>query len=314
MGYHGSYPARDLPPAALSELIDFAIAALAGRQQGLAARAQLLELGLDSHGITRRVKAGRLFRVFPGVYSVGRRPVTQLEWASATVLACGPGAALCDGSSLSLWGVWPKWRKPLHVAVATDRRPKGITVHRRILLPGDVRIQQGIRTTTLARALLDVAPNLEERQLWRAVDNGLLTPYLHRSQLAEQLVRHPHHPGAKRIAAYVVTSNGPTRSDWERTIPAWCEQHDLPQPTLSFRSSGHEVDAYFPGAELVVEFDSWEFHSSRRSFEDDRERDADNLDIGRPTLRITWRRLIYTAAREAERLHRILERRGWRAA
>jgi hypothetical protein len=122
---------------------------------------------VDDSATRRRLRSGRLFRVFPGVYSVGRMPVTQLEWASATVRACGP--------------------------------------------------------------------------------------YLHRSQLAEQLVRHPCHPGAKRLAAYVLTPDGPTRSDWERTIPAWCEQHNLPRPTLSFRSSGHEVDAYFPGADLLVE-------------------------------------------------------------
>jgi len=157
---------------------------------------------------------------------------------------------------------------------------------------------------------------LEERPLWRAVDDSLHTPYLHRSQLAEQLVCHPRHPGAKSLIAYVVTKDGPTRSDWERTIPAWCDQNHLPRPILSFRSGGHEVDAYFPGVDLVlvVEFDSWEYHSSRLSFEDDRDRDADNLTLDRPTLRITWRRLIYTPVREAERLRRILEVRRQRVA
>ena len=71
--------------------VDVAIAAIAAKQNGNITRRQLLALGLDDSAIAWRVKMGRLYRVFRGVYSVGRPPVTPHEWASAAVLACGAG-------------------------------------------------------------------------------------------------------------------------------------------------------------------------------------------------------------------------------
>ena len=79
---------------------------------------------------------------------------------------------------------------------------------------------------------------------------------------------------------------------------------------------GYEVDALFLAQRLVVELDGWEFHADRVAFGSDRDRDADLLDFGYETVRITWGRLHETPAREAARLNRILARRErelWRA-
>ena len=72
---------------------------------------------------------------------------------------------------------------------------------------------------------------------------------------------------------------------------------------------GYEVDALFAAQRLVVELDGWEFHKGRVAFGDDRDRDADLLDFGYETVRITWDRLHETPEREAARLRRILARR-----
>ena len=90
--------------------------------------------------------------------------------------------------------------------------------------------------------------------------------YLKRGQLLEQLRRNPRHPGTKRLAAYLSTGDGPTRSDWEREFPAFCERYGLPRPRLIQRSGGHEVDALFEAEQLIVELDSWEYHSSKAAF------------------------------------------------
>ena len=42
---------------------------------------------------------------------------------------------------------------------------------------------------------------------------------------------------------------------------------------------------------LVVEIDGYAFHSSRRSFERDRERDARLVGAGWRVIRITWRQI-----------------------
>ena len=78
--------------------------------------------------------------------------------------------------------------------------------------------------------------------------------------------------------------------------------------------AGWEVDALFPREKVIVELDGWEFHSSRQSFEDDRERDACTLAAGFVTLRVTWTRIHARARREAVRLHQILRQRRMLAA
>lgn len=77
---------------------------------------------------------------------------------------------------------------------------------------------------------------------------------------------------------------------------------------------GHEVDAYFEAARLVVECDGWDFHNDRQAFEDDRERDATMLLHGLATVRLTKRRLRRQPEREAARLHAIIDSRRLSAA
>jgi very-short-patch-repair endonuclease len=69
------------------------------------------------------------------------------------------------------------------------------------------------------------------------------------------------------------------------------------------------VDAVFPRERLIVELDGWETHRDRRSFENDRERDAATLAAGYATVRVTWDRFHDAAVREAGRLHEILRLR-----
>jgi hypothetical protein len=69
-----------------------------------------------------------------------------------------------------------------------------------------------------------------------------------------------------------------------------------------------ERNPYHPGTKLLTPFAEDAGNSTNSDFEDDRERDAENLRHGLPTVRITKRRLSETPDREARRLHEILER------
>ena len=60
----------------------------------------------------------------------------------------------------------------------------------------------------------------------------------------------------------------------------------------------------------MVELDGWPYHSSRQSFEDDRERDATMLMHQIATIRITYDRFGADPDREAARLHAILKQRA----
>ncbi len=290
--------------------VDVAIAKVAGGQQGNITRVQLHVLGVGDRAIAHRVKTGRLYRVFRGVYSVGRPAITQLQRASAAVLACGPRAALSHLSALAAWAFARDWPAVPEVIIVGDRRPPGIIVHRTLSLPHhEIRIQQGIRATSPARTLLDCAPRLEPKQRKRTVNDALHTPFLHRSQLAEIIDRHPTHPGAKLLTPFVDTTDGPTRSGWEDEFPAFCKQFGLPRPRVNTIVCGFEVDAYFEAEQLIVELDSYEFHHDRDAFETDRDRDAETLAAGQATVRVTWERIEHRSAREGARLQTILDRR-----
>jgi hypothetical protein len=290
--------------------IDAAIAALAAKQNGNVTTKQLLGLGLDMDAILYRVKIGRLYRVYRGVYSVGRPAVTPLERATAAVLACGPGAALSHGSAMTLWGLWRHWDEPLEVSAPRYRRPKRIILHRSTTLSRrDVTTHLGVRTTTATRTVLDMTPRQTDKQLKRTVSTALHTPWLTESQLAESLARHPHRPGAKRLASLIGLPGTPPRAGWEHDFPAFCAAHALPTPVMGAIVCGYVVDALFVDEKLIVELDSWEFHKDAITFQADRERDAETLASGLATVRITWERIEQSPGREGARLRRILARR-----
>lgn len=161
-----------------------------------------------------------------------------------------------------------------------------------------------IRVTTLARALLDSAPNLT--RLTRTVNDALRSSYMTRTQLADVVRRCHNHPAAKLLLPFVASPNGPTRSEFEDLFLAFCKHFGLPIPLISAIVCGYEVDALFAAARVIVELDGWDFHKDRAAFERDRSRDANLLAAGFVVVRITWERLTTRAPEEAARLHRIL--------
>jgi hypothetical protein len=208
---------------------------------------------------------------------------------------------------MALWGMSKRWATPFEVTVLGDRRPRGIRVHRsHTISRRDLTTQLGIRVTSAARTVLDCAPRLIDEALGRAVSDARHAGYLKLAPLTDLIDRYPRHRGVARITPLLTTRDGPTRSQWEAAFPAFCERFGLPRPLMSARVCGYTVDALFEAEKLIVELDSWRFHSGREAFERDRDRDADTLAAGLGTLRITWDRLEETPAKEAWRLNAIL--------
>ncbi len=293
----------------MAELTENGIVALAHRQHGYITRAQLLGLGLTRHAIEYRVAIARLIPVYAGIYAVGHVPTNPIDRAAGAILASGPRAALSHTSAATLWGWLRPWETPFHVTAPTRHRRAGIIVHLSTSLTrADFRTHLGIRVTSPARTALDVAPTLDQRRLPRLLGDAQHS-YLRLEALNDVLERFPRHPGAGPLNRYLDSSRGPSRSDWEEQFPEFCARHGLPQPVINARVHGYEVDAWFPEHQVAVELDSWGFHSDRGAFEHDRDKDAHLLQFGIETVRITWRRIRTSPAREAERLHRILERR-----
>jgi very-short-patch-repair endonuclease len=287
--------------------VDRTIAALAARQYGHVTREQLLEAGLTRGLIDTRLKKGRLIQVHRGVYAVGHRRIEPLARAKAAVLAGGPGAILSFSSAAFLWGLTTRLALPPELTVKKDRRIAGLRIHTsNTLAHPDIKTQHGIRTTSPARTILDIAPTYNDDQLTRAVNDARHSRYLNLSDLAELLNRLPHAPAAARLRPFVDTPTGITRSMFEDAFLRFVRHFELPVPDVNVMLGGYLVDALFKDHRLIVELDGWDFHNDRHSFETDRERDAAMLALGYVTVRITWERLTQLSRREATRLKKIL--------
>jgi hypothetical protein len=209
-----------------------------------------------------------------------------------------------------LWGIYDRWWTPFEVIVTWDRRRPGIKTHQASLARSDIRRHLGIRVTSPARTIFDVAPRLTDKALTRAINELRIKRLLKLEHLAELAARLPRHPGTSRIAPLIETPKGPTRSAFEDMFPAFAERFDLPPYELNARAAGYEVDVLFPQQRVIVELDGYEFHSTPRAYENDRERDANTLAAGFETVRMTWVRMTQAAEKEAERLHAILRNRS----
>jgi hypothetical protein len=298
----------------LTLVIDGKISALAAKQRGHVTRQQLLNLGLGEKAIYYRIRAGRLIRVLPGVYAVGHRRSAPIDLAAAAVLACGPGGLLSDLSAAALWGYLKRWPQQPEVSASRQCRRPGMRVRRRPSLPRAEKTRHlGIPVTAPARTVLDCAPRLRGAKLTRFVNDALLSLYLHRGQLVEVIERHPRHPGAARLWPFLERNGAPTRSELEDRFVVFCRCHGLPQPETNASLDGREVDAFFRAEGVIVELDSYKFHSDRTTFELDRQKDAEAAAKGLTTVRLTDERMSREPDREAGRLHSILKARSRRA-
>jgi very-short-patch-repair endonuclease len=79
-----------------------------------------------------------------------------------------------------------------------------------------------------------------------------------------------------------------TRSELERLVDRLCNAHGLPQPLVNTVIEERVRDFHWPHRRLVVEADSFGWHSSPSALNDDRERDVELTLAGYHVLRFTY--------------------------
>lgn len=270
--------------------VDRLIVGLAAGNNRVVTRRTLEAAGVGTNAITSRVAGGRLFRHHYGVYLLDPpETASRVTLLTAAVEACGATAVLSHRSAGELWGLLPMEKGYIEVTVisrcAGDR--PGIRRHRvPVLDPADVRTRHGVRVTSPARTVVDNArhPLLEEI-VGTGVDTGLVSP----RQIAEAIARIPTRRGVRRLRALLDQRGGArrTRSWGERRLLSLIRQAGLPVPLTNRQLHGFQVDALWPELKLVVEVDGYGFHGGRRSFEDDRARDATLVAAGYTVIRFT---------------------------
>jgi very-short-patch-repair endonuclease len=279
----------------LSSWPDRLVAEIAAAQLGLTTRWQLLDLGLSRAIIDHALARGRIIPVHRGVYAVGHVSLPPRAPFMAAVLAVGPGAVVSHCSAAALWGLVPSCADDqVDILLAgrdAGRRRQGIRVHRTPALhPRDATTYEQVPMTTPARALLDITPVLSQPQLEKSFDAGLKGRILTRHGVAVTVARSPDCRGAARLGALAESEfrGAPdTRSPAEEDFLKLVRAGGLPEPEMNARVGLYVIDALWRRLGLAVEIDGYEFHSTKRSFESDHERDQVMTDAGFAVLRFT---------------------------
>jgi very-short-patch-repair endonuclease len=293
---------------------DGVIAGLAARQRTIVSHDQLIEHGCGRSLIAHWVSRGRLTPIFHGVYSVVRGALPPLAREQAALLACGDGAFLSHRSAAHVWAM--RKTPPTSVEVSVVRKScrtrDGLVVHRiRTIDRGELRQREGLRLSSPARAVLEVAAVAPD-ELVDVVEEGLARRRVNGRELESVLARNRPCRGSARLAAVLGDESAMaiTRSRAERAFLKLIRDARLPLPETNVKFGPFVPDFMWRRERLIVELDSPTFHGGPRAFQNDREKDLFYRDARFDVLRFTREHVVNEPARVLVRVVRELTRRA----
>jgi len=258
------------------------------RQRGRVTWAQLKQLGPSDRMINREIKAGRLLPVLPKVYAVGHRTTGREADLWAAILYAGPGAMLSHATAAHWRGLirYP----PREIEVTTPRNIKsikGVRVYRQRHVSR--HFHRDLPVTSIAQTVLDLAATAELRLVRKALAD---LDFRHELDVtAIDAVCKRGRPGSARLRE-ALENHQPelahTNGDLEIDFLEWCERHHVPIPKFNTYIHGIQVDAHWPGSNLVVELDGYDNHSSRAQLRRDKRNDLKLRGRGLTVLRYDW--------------------------
>lgn len=233
-------------------------------------RSDLLAGGTTSDEIRQAVRVGRLRNVTRGVYVDGGADLDPLTLHHARVLArqgrITPDAVVSHVSAAVLHGLplWDVDLSPVHISrerPSSGRRTPTLHVHRCTYQPDEVCVVAGLRTTTLARTVVDLARTLSVDSAVIAGDAALrahphIAPLL-LDALASSGMRHGIAAARRTVAFLDGRSESPGESLSRLRIrsaglPAPKLQHELRTPSGAFVA---RPDFLWEDEGVVGEFD-----------------------------------------------------------
>ncbi|HEX5928314.1 MAG TPA: type IV toxin-antitoxin system AbiEi family antitoxin domain-containing protein [Solirubrobacterales bacterium] len=269
---------------------------LAREQHGVLTRRQLTGLGYSEAAIRQRLARGRLHRLLPGVYAVGRPQVGADGRRMAAVLACGEQALLSHRSAAAVLRIRkPRSGEQVEVVVPRGqrKRPPGVRVYQRSppgSFPAALRTRRPRRVpvTGPAVTLVDLASCLPTGQLEAAVNEADHLDLVDPEALREAVAHLPRRPGARRLRELLdATGHALTSTALERRFLPLALEAGLPLPTTQKSLGPHRVDFYWESLGLVVETDSLRYHRTAFKQAADKRRDNRNAQAGLLTLRFS---------------------------
>jgi predicted transcriptional regulator of viral defense system len=161
-------------------------------QAGYFTAAQARQAGFSWERLSNSVKSGKFQRIAVGVYRLTQYPRHPHEDLYYTWLSTGPNSAISHESALAYYELSDVLPAEIHVIMprTASRRRQNIRMHTSQLAPDEIVMRSGLRITTVARTIADVATSgLPEEQVKQAIEDSLRRGLVSRSDLLNQAKR-----------------------------------------------------------------------------------------------------------------------------
>jgi len=258
----------------------------------MASAEQLYASGIGKRAIEWRVLTGRMHLVFRGVYSFGCGTLPPLGREQGALLSCGKHAFLSHRTAAAIWGLLPALPYEVEVSVVGRRcaSREGIRVHQiKKIDRREVKPHEGLWVSSPARTVLEISATASEKELIRAIDEGLARRLFTSRELDDVLKRNRPCRGAARLAAILgdPTATAVSRSRREKALLRMIRDAGLPMPETNVPFGRFELDFYWRREGLVVEVDGETFHRGPGAVGRDREKALAVKAAGLEMLRFT---------------------------
>lgn len=287
---------------------------LALRNGGIATRRELLDLGFTDGMIKGRLRRGQWEVVTRGTYRLAE--TSDRRDLARSVLATWPGAVLSHESAATIHGF--RYVKETLLTVSHHSRTThafpGVVVRRTHDLDSwHVTEVDGVRVTTIARTVVDLAADRPASLIGRLVDDLVSADRMELVELEAVVnsVARRGKPGMRTMHKVLDVRIGPDRdaSVLERRGRDVIRRAGLPLPIPEYPipwTTGRRFDDAYPELRLAIEWDSKRFHGQRAAFEADRARNRDAAIHGWHILRFTWEDVVSHPDRIVDSLRRFL--------
>ncbi|OBG15616.1 hypothetical protein A5765_00500 [Mycolicibacterium celeriflavum] len=246
-------------------------------QGGVATYSQIVD-HLSRRGMQRLLRTAELVKIFPGIYSRGAPDVsTRLHGLD---LRCGDQVVVCLGTAATIFGFDTESVTDLHVLNPQSRllRDKaGLRVHRRQGAP--ITSYRGRPLTTPGWTAVEVARSLHRPRALATLDAALRSQTCDRLDLLAAAEAQAGRRGIVTVRELIPLARPEAESPMESEARLVMLDGGLPHPVLQheiFDRDGRlwRVDFAWPDRKFAVEFDGFDYHSSRESLRKDRQKRA----------------------------------------
>lgn len=290
---------------------------LAARQHGVISLDQARSMGLSKDAVYYRVRRGRWERVLPRVFRLGGAPESWRQWLMAALMWSGPRAAVTHRAAAELLGFddFSRGLVEITLPVKLHSPCPRVIVHFGYFQRRDIAVVQGIRVTTPARTILDLAAVLPEEELAAALDESLRKGWTSLARLRWELEQDGR--GARNGSGILrgllgerSATEAPPDSRLEDRLWRLICTVGLPKPHRQWRvrtaGSTYYADMAYPDEMLALEADGYAYHSGKESFERDRRRASALASAGWRIIHVTNASLKHHPERIVENLARAL--------